>query len=80
MNRPYRSYRSHNEDDSHQHHMSEEQRAELRDIFAAVAMHGFIAKDKTPSGAPDWVAHQAYKYADMMLEVRNAPVSKKPID
>lgn len=80
MNRPYRSYRSHNEDDSHQHHMSEEQRAELRDIFAALAMQSFIAKDLTPSGAPDWVALQAYKYADMMLEARNTPVSEKPID
>ena len=54
------------------HHKDTDQRSELRDIFAAVAMHGFIAKDKTPSGAPDWVAHQAYKQADAMLDQRDA--------
>lgn len=81
MNRPYRSYRSHNEDDSHQHHMSEEQRAELRDIFAALAMQSLIdANRKNINATPKWVSEQSYKYADAMLEVRNAPVSEKPID
>ena len=78
MNRPYRRYdKSYNEDDSHQHHMSEEQRAELRDIFAALAMQSLMNQG-TP--VPKWVAAQAYIYADAMLEARNAPVSEKPID
>ena len=54
-----------------------DQNGDLRDIFAAVAMHGLMNQD---AATPKWVAVQAYKYADMMLEVRNAPVSKKPID
>jgi hypothetical protein len=41
--------------------------AELRDIFAAVAMIGLM-HDKTAT--PKWVANQAYKYADAMFEVR----------
>jgi hypothetical protein len=41
--------------------------AELRDIFAAVAMIGLM-NDKTAT--PKWVANQAYKYADAMLDVR----------
>ena len=40
---------------------------ELRDIFAAVAMQGLIDGEVTPK----WVATQAYKYADAMLEARN---------
>ena len=44
-----------------------DQNGDLRDIFAAVAMIGLM-NDKTAT--PKWVAHQAYKYADAMLEVR----------
>ena len=80
MSRPYRRYdKSHSEDDHyHSHHyMSDEQRAELRDIFAALAMQSLM-NDKTAT--PVWVANQAYRYADAMLEARNAPVSEKPID
>jgi hypothetical protein len=44
-----------------------DQNGDLRDIFAAVAMIGLM-NDKTAT--PKWVANQAYKYADAMLEVR----------
>jgi hypothetical protein len=40
---------------------------DIRDIFAAVAMVGLMKQD---AATPKWVAHQAYKYADAMLEVR----------
>jgi hypothetical protein len=50
----------------HQHEF--DARGELRDIFAAVAMIGLM-NDKTAT--PKWVANQAYRYADMMLEVRD---------
>lgn len=43
-------------------------RGELRDIFAAVAMHSLMNQG-TP--VPKWVAAQAYRYADMMLDVRD---------
>jgi len=45
-----------------------DQNGDLRDIFAAVAMIGLM-NDKTAT--PKWVAHQAYKYADAMLDVRD---------
>jgi len=41
---------------------------ELRDIFAGLAMHALIGQ---PAATHKWVAHQAYKYADYMLEVRD---------
>ena len=44
-----------------------DQNGDIRDIFAAVAMIGLM-NDKTAT--PKWVANQAYKYADAMLEVR----------
>jgi hypothetical protein len=44
-----------------------DQNGDLRDIFAAVAMIGLM-NDKTAT--PKWVATQAYKYADAMLDVR----------
>jgi hypothetical protein len=50
----------------HQHEF--DTRGELRDIFAAVAMVGLM-NDKTAT--PKWVANQAYKYADAMLDVRD---------
>lgn len=42
--------------------------AELRDIFAAMAMLGLIQQSNPP--VPKWVAAQAYKYADALLEIR----------
>jgi len=42
--------------------------AELRDIFAAIAMHGLMNQD---AATHKWVAHQAYKYADYMLDERD---------
>jgi len=49
----------------HRNHFDEQ--GELRDIFAALAMQGLIDGEATPK----WVATQAYKYADMMLEARD---------
>lgn len=42
--------------------------AELRDIFAALAMQTLIAQE---TATHKWVAHQAYKYADAMLDERD---------
>ena len=41
---------------------------ELRDIFAALAMQVLMNQD---AATPKWVAHQAYKYADAMLDERD---------
>lgn len=41
---------------------------ELRDIFAALAMQSLIAQE---AATHQWVAHQAYKYADYMLAERD---------
>ena len=41
---------------------------ELRDIFAALAMQVLMGQD---AATPKWVAHQAYKYADAMLDERD---------
>jgi len=41
---------------------------ELRDIFAALAMHALLADNNV---TPKWVATNAYKYADAMLDVRD---------
>jgi hypothetical protein len=49
----------------HRNHF--DQNGDIRDIFAAVAMVGLMKQD---AATPKWVAHQAYKYADAMLEVR----------
>jgi hypothetical protein len=47
-------------------------RGELRDIFAALAMQALI-KEAYGSGVTcKWVATQAYAYADMMLDTRDA--------
>ena len=51
------------------HHKDTDERAELRDIFAAVAMHGLMNQD---AATPKWVTTQAYKYADAMLDTRDA--------
>ena len=42
--------------------------SELRDIFAALAMQALINQE---ASTPKWVAHQAYKYADCMLDERD---------
>ena len=44
-------------------------RGELRDLFAALAMHGLMNQD---AATPKWVTVQAYKYADAMLDQRDA--------
>ena len=46
-----------------------DQNGDLRDIFAAVAMLGLMQQGNPP--VPKWVAAQAYKYADAMLDVRD---------
>lgn len=43
-----------------------ERNEELRDIFAALAMQTLIDGTVTPK----WVATQAYRFADAMLDVR----------
>ena len=50
------------------HHKDTDERAELRDIFAAVAMHSLMNQD---AATPAWVATQAYVHADAMLDVRD---------
>jgi hypothetical protein len=49
----------------HRNHF--DQNGDIRDIFAAMAMQCLMKQD---AATPKWVAHQAYKYADAMLEVR----------
>jgi hypothetical protein len=44
-----------------------DQRGELRDLFAALAMHKLIDGNATPV----WVANRAYEYADIMLVQRD---------
>ena len=41
---------------------------ELRDIFAALAMQALINQE---GSTHQWVAHQAYKYADALLDERD---------
>ena len=53
-----------------------DQNGDLRDIFAALAMHGLMNQD---AATPKWVAVQAYKYADMMLDVRDEVSDTKEI-
>jgi len=47
----------------------------LRDIFAALAMLGLMKESNPP--VPKWVAHQAYKYADAMLDERDSVTDNK---
>jgi hypothetical protein len=53
----------------HQHQF--DQNGDLRDIFAALAMQSLIKEAYGSGVTTKWVAHQAYKYADAMLEVRD---------
>jgi hypothetical protein len=41
---------------------------DIRDIFAALAMQSLINQD---AATHTWVATQAYRYADAMLDVRD---------
>jgi len=51
--------------------------SELRDIFAALAMQALI-KEAYGSGVTNrWVAHNAYKYADAMLDERDSVTDNK---
>lgn len=45
-----------------------DQNGDLRDIFAGLAMQSLMNQG-TP--VPKWVAAQAYRYADAMLDVRD---------
>ena len=47
---------------------------ELRDIIAALAMQSLINQEEA---TPKWVAHQAYKYADAMLDERDSVSDNK---
>ena len=49
------------------HRKDLDQNGDLRDIFAALAMQSLMNQG-TP--VPKWVAAQAYRYADAMLDVR----------
>jgi len=44
---------------------------DLRDIFAALAMSALIKEAYGSGVTTKWVAHQAYKYADCMLDERD---------
>ena len=46
-----------------------DQNGDIRDIFAAMAMLGLMQQNNPP--VPKWVAAQAYRYADAMLDVRD---------
>jgi hypothetical protein len=50
----------------HRNHF--DQNGDLRDIFAALAMQSLMNQG-TP--VPKWVAAQAYRYADAMLDTRD---------
>jgi len=53
----------------HQHQF--DQNGDLRDIFAALAMQTLIKEAYGSGVTTKWVANQAYKVADAMLEVRD---------
>jgi hypothetical protein len=55
------------------HHKFDDQ-GELRDIFAALAMQALMNQ---PAATHKWVAYQAYKYADYMLDERNETTYNK---
>lgn len=50
--------------------------ASLRDYFAAKALQGFAADSTMEMGAND-IAKLAYRWADAMLEARQAPQGGK---
>lgn len=42
----------------------------LRDYFAATALTGILSNPQTPANTPYYVANDAYRIADAMLEAR----------
>ena len=44
----------------------------LRDYFAAKAMQGLLLDDNGDFSDHNWMAEQAYAFADAMMEARNA--------
>ena len=50
----------------HRNHF--DQNGDIRDIFAAMAMQSLMNQD---AATPKWVATQAYRYADAMLDTRD---------
>jgi len=50
----------------HRNHL--DPNGDIRDIFAAMAMQSLMNQD---AATPAWVATQAYRYADAMLDVRD---------
>ena len=43
----------------------------LRDYYAAAALTGILSNPNTPANTPFYVAEDAYRLADAMLEMRN---------
>ena len=43
----------------------------LRDYYAAAALTGILSNSNTPANTPFYVAEDAYRLADAMLEMRN---------
>jgi len=52
------------------HHNHFDQNGDIRDIFAALAMQTLIKEAYGSGVTTKWVATQAYRYADAMLDVR----------
>lgn len=50
-----------------------EERARLRDFFAAAALQGLLANSSLDTPPPSEAAADAYLYADAMLRRREAP-------
>ena len=53
-----------------------DQNGDLRDIFAGLAMQSLMNQD---AATPKWVAVQAYKYADALLDQRDEVSDTKEI-
>jgi hypothetical protein len=43
----------------------------LRDYYAAAALTGILSNPNTPANTPFYVAEDAYRLADAMLEMRS---------
>lgn len=44
---------------------------QLRDYLAAVAANGILSNPNTASNTPYYIAEEAYRVADALLELRN---------
>jgi hypothetical protein len=55
----------------HRNHF--DQNGDIRDIFAALAMQSLmnLRLQLEDAATPAWIATQAYRYADAMLDVRD---------